>query len=204
MTITIRLLHTDDEFEAIYPFIEKLNDGMSQQEFRFILEEMRKRDYYCAGAFTEDGSCVGICGYWIEYKFWCRKAICLDHLIVNEETNFMARTKIILRGGLNPVLQPINMTEHLERFGNTPVTTLLKTFSDLRQQNIKTLHALTVTNEDLSKTALHPKVGIVQLKHVLATWVAHDLVHIGQITRVMAKQCKQEVGPFIEFLPRIR
>lgn len=128
----------------------------------------------------------------------------LGHLIVNEETNFMARTKIILRGGLNPVLQPINMTEHLERFGNTPVTTLLKTFSDLRQQNIKTLHALTVTNEDLSKTALHSKVGIVQLKHVLATWVAHDLVHIGQITRVMAKQYKQEVGPFIEFLPRLR
>lgn len=85
MTITIRLLKTDDEFEATYPFIEKLNEGMRREEFRSILREMRKREYYCAGAFTEDGTCVGICGYWIEYKFWCRKAICLDHLIVSEE-----------------------------------------------------------------------------------------------------------------------
>lgn len=128
----------------------------------------------------------------------------IGHLIVNEETNFMVRTKIILRGGLNPVLQPINMTEHLERFRNTSVATLLKTFNDLRQQNLKKLQALTITNEDLFKTALHPKVGMVQLRNVLSTWVAHDLVHVGQITRVMAKQYKQEVGPFLEFLPRLR
>ncbi|MFO1242348.1 MAG: GNAT family N-acetyltransferase [Rickettsiales bacterium] len=84
MTIQIRLLETDADFDAIYPFIEKLNDGMSHQEFRFVLEEMRKRDYGCAGAYAEDGTCVGICGFWIEYKFWCRKAICLDHLMVSE------------------------------------------------------------------------------------------------------------------------
>lgn len=85
MNITIRHIETDEEFESIYPLIEKLNEGMSREEFRDILANMRPRDYYCIGAYDNQKNLIGICGYWIEYKFWCRTAMCLDHLIVNED-----------------------------------------------------------------------------------------------------------------------
>lgn len=128
----------------------------------------------------------------------------VGHLIINEETNFLPRTKLILSDGGSKTLSPIDMTAHIERFDEVPIAQLLTTFRELRNENIRSLQSINLTATDLNKTAIHPKVGLVQLQHVLSTWVAHDLIHIGQISRVMAKQYKHEVGPFIEFLPRLK
>lgn len=128
----------------------------------------------------------------------------VGHLIVNEETNFLPRTQLILSDEVSKVLMPIDMTAHLERFRGRSMETIIKEFKDLRAQNLQTLQSLHISNNELSKTAMHPKVGEVKLSHVLSTWVAHDLIHIGQITRTMAKQYKNEVGPFIEFLTRLK
>jgi DinB superfamily len=128
----------------------------------------------------------------------------VGHLIINEETNFLSRAKLILSEGAIKTLTPIDMAAHLERFDEVPVDQLLQLFRELRTENIRMLQSLAPSAADLTKTAIHPKVGLVQLSHVLATWVAHDLIHIGQVSRVMAKQYKQEVGPFLEFLPRLK
>lgn len=128
----------------------------------------------------------------------------MGHLIINEETNFLPRTKLILREGEPKTLSPINMTAHLERFGEVPVDQLLKMFRQLRTQNIRALEELAPSAGDLTRIAIHPKVGRVSLVNVLSTWVAHDLIHIGQIGRVMAKQYKADIGPFLEFLPRLK
>ena len=96
------------------------------------------------------------------------------------------------------------MTAHLERFGDVPVDQLLKMFWQLRTQNIHALGELAPSAGDLTRIAIHPKVGRVSLVNVLSTWVAHDLIHIGQISRVMAKQYKANIGPFLEFLPRLK
>lgn len=78
---------------------------------------------------------------------------------------------------------------------------LLSEFGDLRKQNLAWLRSQGITHEDLRKTGIHPAFGTVTLEHLLATWVAHDLGHIAQISRVMAKQYKNEVGPWREYLP---
>lgn len=77
---------------------------------------------------------------------------------------------------------------------------LLDTFADWRQQSINRLRGLQPSETDLNKTGVHPDLGIVTLKQLLATWVAHDLNHLGQIAKVMARQYKVEVGPWNEFL----
>lgn len=128
----------------------------------------------------------------------------VGHLIVNDETNFLTRTLLILSDHENKMLAPINMTVHLERSRGRTMVQLLSEFSELRQRNIETLRSLNLSTEDLQRTAMHPKVGIVCLANVLSTWVAHDLTHIGQIARVMAKQYRQDIGPFLEFLPRLK
>ena len=128
----------------------------------------------------------------------------VGHLIVNEETNFLPRAQLILSNQQPKVLSSISMTAHLERFNDISIDKLLQMFRDLRKQNVVILQSLSISNSDLTKTVIHPKVGTVQLSNVLSTWVTHDLIHIAQISRVMAKQYKNEVGPFIEFLPRLQ
>jgi DinB superfamily len=128
----------------------------------------------------------------------------IAHLIVNEETNFLTRTLLILSDDENKTLAPINMTVHLEGSRGRNIVHLLSEFSELRRKNIETLKSLNLSSEDLKRTAIHPKLGMVCLSNVLSTWVAHDLTHIGQITRVLAKKYRQEVGPFTEFLTRLK
>jgi hypothetical protein len=70
----------------------------------------------------------------------------------------------------------------------------------LRKENIKVLRSRNITSDDLEKKGIHPAFGEVTLSQLLSTWVVHDLNHIGQISRVMAKQYKEEVGPWIAYL----
>jgi hypothetical protein len=76
----------------------------------------------------------------------------------------------------------------------------LKEFRAIRTENLKELKALPIDDAQLSKTGIHPELGQVRLKELLSTWVVHDLGHISQISRVMAKQYKTEVGPWKAYL----
>jgi hypothetical protein len=89
-------------------------------------------------------------------------------------------------------------------YAGNNVTTLISDFAALRRFSIQRLNNLIDTDTNLQITAIHPKLGEVRLVNILATWVAHDLTHLAQITRVMAKQYKTEIGPFIEFLPKLK
>ena len=77
---------------------------------------------------------------------------------------------------------------------------MINEFTGLREQSIEELKGFNLTDQDLEKTAQHPTLGEVKLRQLLSTWTAHDLCHIAQISRVMAKQYKENVGPFIKFL----
>lgn len=127
----------------------------------------------------------------------------VGHLIINEQTNFLTRIRLIVSSEEPIMLAPVNMIAHLERFKVQTIANLLSEFASLRGQNLEDLKMLVKPGVDLQKVALHPKLGNVRLVNILATWVAHDLTHLGQITRVMARQFK-EVGPFIEFLTRLK
>jgi hypothetical protein len=72
-------------------------------------------------------------------------------------------------------------------------------FENLRMTNIKWVRSLNLSDTDLNKKGLHPRLGEVTLRQLLSTWVIHDLTHLSQITRVMAKQYKEEMGPWLEY-----
>jgi len=81
---------------------------------------------------------------------------------------------------------------------------LLCEFRDLRRENLARLRALDLTDADLDRTGIHPKFGSVTARQLLSTWAAHDLDHLMQISRVLAKQIGTNVGPWVEFLKVLR
>lgn len=80
------------------------------------------------------------------------------------------------------------------------MTQLLDEFKSLRKKNIETLRSKNITEKDFGRKGIHPAFGEITLSQLLSTWVVHDLNHIAQISRVMAKQYKEEVGPWVQYL----
>ena len=125
----------------------------------------------------------------------------LGHLIHGERTDWMPRLQVILAQGENRRFHPYDrFAQKIESQGKS-LETLLKEFEELRARNLATLRSLTITDRELALEGEHPSLGTVTLQQLLATWVAHDLGHIAQTARVMAKQYREEVGPWRAYLP---
>lgn len=125
----------------------------------------------------------------------------VGHLIDGEETDWIPRAKIILARGERPTFEPYDRFRHRERNKGRSLASLLDEFERLRGDNIELLRSWNLSEGDLDLTASHPSLGTVTLSQLLAAWVVHDLGHIAQISRVMAKQYRDEVGPWVPFLP---
>ena len=125
----------------------------------------------------------------------------VGHLIDGDETDWMARASIIRAQGPHPAFEPYDRFRHRTRNVGRSLASLLDEFAKLRSTNITVLRSWTLTSADLDLTGIHPKFGRVTLRQLLATWTVHDLGHIAQISRVMAKQYRQDIGPWAEFLP---
>ncbi|HYL30079.1 MAG TPA: DinB family protein [Gemmatimonadales bacterium] len=125
----------------------------------------------------------------------------LGHLIDGEETDWIPRARIILARGPTPAFEPFDRFRHLRLNRDTPAAELLDRFGRLRAANLAVLEGFRLTPADLALEGLHPELGRVTLRQLLATWVAHDLGHVGQIVRVMAKQYGAAVGPWRRYLP---
>lgn len=125
----------------------------------------------------------------------------LGHLIHGERTDWIPRARIILEKGEGEAFKPFDRSAHLTEFRGREVSELCRLFADLRLQNLKTLDELHLTEPDLGRRGVHPALGPVTMRDLLATWVTHDLGHIAQIARVMAKQYRAEVGPWLEYIP---
>ena len=125
----------------------------------------------------------------------------VGHLIDGELTDWMVRLPIILEQGPNRRFQPFDRFHHISRNRGRTLTALLAEFRQLREKNLGELRAMNLTPARLQLTGEHPEFGRVTLEQLLATWVAHDLGHLAQITRVMAKQYRDAVGPWEAYLP---
>lgn len=125
----------------------------------------------------------------------------VGHLVHGEETDWIPRARIILEGGPDPVFVPYDRFAQFERFAGATLPELLDRFMELRTQNIRTLQDWNLTTEQLALPGRHPELGPVTLGQLLATWAVHDLSHIAQIARVMAKRYVDEVGPWREYIP---
>jgi hypothetical protein len=124
----------------------------------------------------------------------------IGHLIHGERTDWMPRLAIILEHGSLRPFSSFDRDAHFTNSHGKPLTTLLDEFSVLRRDNLARLCALNLEPEQLELKGTHPELGEVTARQLLATWTAHDLAHILQVSRVMAKRYKHEVGPWAEYL----
>jgi len=124
----------------------------------------------------------------------------IGHLIHGERTDWMPRAKIILEHGEARAFDQFDrLAQFAESEGRT-LASLLDELATLRQENLRELAALHLTDTDLDRRGRHPALGVVTLGQLLATWVAHDLDHVMQISRVLARQYSDEVGPWRAYL----
>ena len=126
----------------------------------------------------------------------------LGHLTHVEESDWMDRTIKMLAESEPRTFEPVDREAGFARFEGWSMAELLEHFSELRAANLEQLAALVSIN-DLERIGIHPTFGEVTLRQLLASWVVHDLNHLDQIVKTMAKQYRDAVGPWREFLPII-
>lgn len=124
----------------------------------------------------------------------------VGHLLHGDKTDWLVRAKIILSHSAEKNFAPFDRFAQFENSNGKTLTVLLAEFNAVRKENLQQLKLLKISEADLSRTGIHPTFGHVTLSQLLATWAVHDLDHIAQIARVMARQYKEETGPWIEFL----
>lgn len=125
----------------------------------------------------------------------------VGHLVDGEETDWIPRARIILARGADPRFTPYDRFRHRTRNVGQSLDSLLAEFARLRSDNLTLLRSWRLTPAELELPGTHPSLGQVTLRQLLAAWVAHDLGHLAQVARVMAKQYRGAVGPWLPFLP---
>ncbi|MFQ5350008.1 MAG: DinB family protein [Thermoanaerobaculia bacterium] len=128
----------------------------------------------------------------------------VGHLIHGERTDWIARARIVLEHGEGRAFDPFDRFAQFRESRGRTLGELLDEFAERRRRNIETLRALELKPRELGLAGLHPELGRVTLSELLATWVAHDLGHIAQIARVMAKRYRSAVGAWQAYLPVLR
>ena len=125
----------------------------------------------------------------------------VGHLIDGEETDWIPRARIILAQGPSLRFEPYDRFRHRGRNPGRSLVSLLREFEQLRSANLDLLASWHLTEAQLDLPGEHPGLGPVILRQLLAAWVVHDLGHIAQVVRVMAKQYREDIGPWVPFLP---
>jgi hypothetical protein len=124
----------------------------------------------------------------------------VGHLIHADRTDWMPRAKMILQFGETRAFEPFDRWGQARESEGKSLGQLLDEFARLRRESLAELRALNLRPEDLARRGRHPALGAVTLSELLATWAAHDLTHLHQISRVMAHQYRNAVGPWGAYL----
>lgn len=127
----------------------------------------------------------------------------VGHLIHGERTDWIPRVELLMSHGESRPFTPFDRFAQFQASRGKSLQELLETFAELRATNLAHLESLHLTPEDLDRRGRHPELGPVTLAQLLATWVAHDLNHVGQVARVMGRQYTSAVGPWVEYLPML-
>ena len=125
----------------------------------------------------------------------------IGHLIQGERTDWIPRARIILEEGRSRAFEPFDRFAQFRDSEGKSLGDLLDAFERLRAESLATLRSWRLTDAHLALEGEHPVFGAVTLRQLLATWTAHDVSHVAQISRVMAKQYRDAVGPWRAYLP---
>jgi hypothetical protein len=121
----------------------------------------------------------------------------IGHLINGERTDWIPRARIILKQESYRRFEPFDRFAELK--SDRPLRDRLEEFEELRAENVATLRGWNLKDKDLELTGEHPELGTITLRQLLATWVVHDVSHIAQITRTMAREYTEAVGPWTAY-----
>jgi DinB family protein len=124
----------------------------------------------------------------------------VGHLIHGERTDWMPRARMILENGETRPFETFDRFAQFKASEGRTLASLLDEFAALRAESLRGLAALGLTEEDMERRGRHPAFGVVTLRQLLATWVAHDLDHVVQIARALARQYADAVGPWSAYL----
>ena len=127
--------------------------------------------------------------------------VIVGHLIHGERTDWIPRAQIILAQGPQRRFTPYDRFAQFHESQGQSLAQLLDAFARLRVENLATLTGWRLTDAQLDLKGEHPEFGAVTLRQLLSTWVAHDLGHVAQTARVMAKQYREAIGPWRAYLP---
>jgi uncharacterized damage-inducible protein DinB len=123
----------------------------------------------------------------------------LGHLIHGERTDWIPRARHIMAGETRPFI-PFDRNAQFQESQGKTLAELLTTFGELRRNNVEALRAMNLSDADLERKGLHPALGEVTLAQLLATWVVHDMDHLAQVARTMAKAYGEATGPWTAYL----
>jgi hypothetical protein len=124
----------------------------------------------------------------------------VGHLVYAERTDWMPRVKIVLQFGETRAFEKFDRLGQTRESQGKSLGQLLDKFAHEREENLAELRALNLQKDDLDRRGRHPSLGIVTLSQLLATWAAHDLTHLHQLSRIMAHQYREAVGPWNLYL----
>ena len=122
------------------------------------------------------------------------------HLTDNEEVDWMPRLELVLEHGESRPFMPFDRDGFRKRFDGWALERLLPRFANTRRSNLARLEGLDLGAYDMERTGMHPGLGRVTVRQLLAGWVVHDLTHVAQIARVLAKRYRSAVGPWRDYL----
>jgi len=128
----------------------------------------------------------------------------IGHLIEGEEHDWIPRARIILEQGEAQPFEKFDRFAMYEKSKGKSLRELLARFEEVRGESLRQLDELDLTPELLQKRGSHPALGVVTLSQLLSAWVVHDLGHIRQIVRVMAKQYREAIGPWTQYLSIVK
>jgi hypothetical protein len=124
----------------------------------------------------------------------------VGHLIHAERANWMTRARIVLQSGEAQPMEPFDRGGYARESQGKSLAQLLDGFARLRSENLSELRGLSLRQEDFARRARHPALGVVTLSQLLAAWAVHDLTHLHQISRILAHQYREAVGPWSAYL----
>lgn len=130
---------------------------------------------------------------------WSPYAV-MGHLAHAERVDWIPRLKIILEHGQSRPFQPFDREAMFRESVGKTMADLLAEFRELRAENLERLRALRLGPAELARTGMHPAFGAVTARQLLATWTAHDMGHVVQVSRTLAKNLKTDVGPWVQYL----
>ena len=167
------------------PFLQELIDGLERTP-RVLDALLRGLPEHAARATEGEGT-------------WSPYAV-TGHLIHGERTDWIPRLEIILQYGPERPFDPFDREAQFAEDQRRPLDQLLDQFAELRTRSINRLQQLVSSDEQLAAEGTHPAFGRVTARQLLATWAAHDLSHVTQISRVLAKRYREEVGPWAAYM----